>query len=85
MPIPSPVISDCIVLGLAPNDQGPVETAIAVVGEPIGVPGTEAARGTLTLRLKAGITADEARAIAGLRQARVQGLGQLDASGAGSA
>lgn len=81
MPIPSSAIYDYIVRELAHTDHEPDEAPITIVCEPLGEQGKAGSRGTLSMRLKAGTTLDEARAIASTLQARVKGLCQLEASG----
>ena len=77
MPKPSSAIYDYIVRELAPTDHEPDEASIAIVCEPLGVPGGASARGTITMRLNAGTTPEEARAIASTLQARPKELCHL--------
>jgi len=81
MPKPSSAIYDYIVRELAPTDHEPDEASITIVCEPLGVPGGASARGTITMRLNAGTTPEEARAIANTLQAKVKGLCHLETSG----
>ncbi len=62
MPMPSSAIYDYIVRELAPTEHEPDEAPITIICEPLGVPSGASARGTLSMRLKAGTTAEEARA-----------------------
>ncbi len=71
---PSSAIYDYIVRELAPTDHEPDEAPITIVCEPRGVPGEAGARGPMSMRLKEGTTAEEARAIASTLQAKVKGL-----------
>ena len=82
---PSSAIYDYVVRELAPTEHAPDEAPITIVCEPLGVTGGASARGTMTMRLKAGTTPEEARAIASTLQARVKGLCHLEASGDGAA
>jgi len=85
MQTPISAVYDYIVRELAPTEHEPDEAPITIVCEPLaGSSGTNA-RGTLTLRLKAGTTPDEARAIASTLQAKVKGLCQLETSADGAA
>ncbi len=81
MSIPKSAIYDYIVRELAPTDHEPDAAPITIVCVPHGVPGGASARGTITMRLNAGTTSEEARAIASTLQARVKGLCHLEASG----
>ena len=84
MPTPTSAVYDYIVRELVPGDHEPDEAAITIVCEPLsaaGATGATGACGTLSMRLKAGTTPDEARAIASLLQAKVKGLCHLEASG----
>ena len=80
MPMPSSAIYTYIVRELAPGEHAPDEAPITIVCDPLGVPGRSGARGALSMRLKAGTTPEEARAIASTLQARVKGLCHLEAS-----
>lgn len=80
MPMPSSAVHDHIVREPAPAELEPNETPIAIACEPPGVPDGAGARGTMFIRLKAGTTPEEARAITSMLQARVKGLFQLEAS-----
>lgn len=80
MSIPSSAIYDYIVRELAPNEHEPDEAPISIGCEPLAAPGGASALGTLSMRLKAGTTAEEARTIASTLQARVKGLCHLEAS-----
>ena len=64
MPIPSSAIYDYIVRELAATEHEPDEAPITIVCEPLAGAGGASARGTLSMRLKAGTTPEEARAIA---------------------
>jgi hypothetical protein len=81
MPIPSSAIYDYIVRELVPTDHGPDEASITIVCEPLSVPDGSSPHGTISMRLKAGTTADEARSIASMLQDRVKGLCHLKAPG----
>ena len=81
MPIPTSAIYDYIVRELAPTDHEPDEAPITIVCEPLNVPAGSSVHGTMSMRLKAGTTPEEARAIASTLQARVKGLCHLEASG----
>jgi hypothetical protein len=81
MPTPSSAIYDYIVKELAPTEHEPDEAPITIVCEPHSVPGGASTRGTISMRLKAGTTPEEARAIASTLQARVKGLCHLEVSG----
>jgi hypothetical protein len=81
MPIPSSAIYDYIVRELAATEHEPDEAPITIVCEPLAGAGGASARGTLSMRLKAGTTPEEARAIASMLQIRVKGLCHLEASG----
>ncbi len=80
MLIPSSAIYDYIVRELAPTEHEPDEAPITIVCEPLGVGNGAGTRGTLSMRLKAGTTLEEARAIARTLQARVKGLCHLEES-----
>ncbi len=80
MPMSSSAIYNYIVRELAPSEHEPDEAPITIVCEPLDVPGSSGARGAMSMRLKAGTTPEEARAIASTLQARVKGLCQLEAS-----
>ena len=80
MPMPSSAIYNYIVRELAPSEHEPDEASITIVCEPLGLPGDSGGRGAMSMRLKAGTTLEEARAIASTLQARVKGLCQLEAS-----
>lgn len=80
MPIPSSAVYDYIVRELAPTEHEPDEAPLTIVCEPVTGSGGASARGTLSLRLKAGTTPEEARAIASTLQARVKGFCHLQAS-----
>lgn len=82
---PSSAIYDYIVRELAPTEHAPDEAPIAIVCEPLSVLGGTTARGSLSMRLKAGTTPDEARAIASTLQAKVKGLCHLETPGDGAA
>ena len=81
MPIPSSAIYDYIVRELAPTEHEPDEAPLTIICEPLGGSGGASARGILSMRLKAGTTPEQARAIASTLQARVKGLCHLEASG----
>ena len=80
MPKPSSAIYGYIVRELAPTEHEPDEAPITIVCEPLAGSGGASARGTLSMRLKAGTTPDEARAIASTLQARVKGFCHLEAA-----
>ena len=77
---PTTAIYDYIVRELAPTDHEPDEAPITIVCEPLEVTGRSSARGTISMRLKAGTTPEEARVIASTLQARVKGLCHLQGS-----
>lgn len=77
----SSAIYDYIVRELAPTEHAPDEAPIAIVCEPLSVPGETSVRGKMSMRLKTGTTPEEARAIASTLQAKVKGLYLLEASG----
>lgn len=81
MPTPTSAVYAYIVRELAPTDHEPDEAPIAIVCEPLGMPDGSRARSRISLRLKAGTTPEEARAIASMLQTKVKGLCQLEASG----
>lgn len=81
MPKLSSAIYHYIVRDLAPTEHEPDEAPITIVCEPLVVQGGPSGCGTITMRLQAGTTAEEARAIASTLQARVKGLCHLEASG----
>jgi len=74
-----------IVRELAPTEHDADEASITIVCEPLVMepsnPEGGGTCGTLSLRLKAGTTPEEARAIASTLQARVKGLCRLEPSG----
>jgi len=76
----SSAIYDYIVRELAPNEHDPDEAPITIVCEPLSMLDGAPARGSISMRLMAGTTPDEARAIASTLQARVKGLCHLEAS-----
>ena len=78
---PSSAIYDYIVRELAPTEHESDEAPITIICEPLSVAGGSSARGRISMRLKAGTTPEEARAIASTLQARVKGLCHLEASG----
>lgn len=78
---PGSAIYDYIVRELAPTEHEPDEAPITIACEPLSLVGDPIARGTTFMRLKAGTTAEEARAIASTLQARVKRLCHLEASG----
>ncbi len=78
MPKQNSDVYDYIVRELAPTDHWPDEAPVTIVCEPLAVPGGQRARGTITMRLKAGTTPDEARAIASTLQTSVKGLCHLE-------
>ncbi len=81
MSIPSSAVYEYIVRELAPAEHEPDEAPITIVCEPLAGSGDASARGTLSMRLKAGTSPEEARAIASTLQARVKGFCHLEASG----
>ena len=78
---PSSAICDCIVRELVPTDHEPDEAPINIVCEPLDLSVRTSTRGVITMRLKAGTTPEEARAIASTLQAKVKGLCHLETSG----
>ena len=80
MPIPSSAIYNYIVRELAPTQHESDEAPFTIVCEPLGVPDGSSVRGAMSMRLKAGTTSEEARAIASTLQAKVKGLCHLEAS-----
>jgi hypothetical protein len=85
MSTPSSAIYDYIVRELAHTEHEADEAPITIVCEPLGVPEASRANRTLSMRLKAGTTPEEARAIASTLQAKVKGLCHLEASDDGAA
>lgn len=81
MPLPSSAVYGYIVRELSPTEHEPDEAPITIVCEPLSAAAGASARGTISMRLKAGTTPEEARAIASTLQARVKGLCHLEASG----
>ena len=81
MPKPKSAVYDYIVREVAPTDHEPDEAPLNIVCEPLSLPGEASAGGTITMRLKAGTTPEEARAIASTLQARVKGLCHLEQRG----
>ena len=81
MPKPTSAVYDYIVRELAPTEHEPDEAPITIVCEPLSASGASNAGGPISMRLKAGTTPEEARAIASTLQARVKGLCHLEASG----
>ncbi|MFY7906557.1 MAG: hypothetical protein ACOVO0_10495 [Burkholderiaceae bacterium] len=77
---PNTAVYDYIVRELAPTEHGPDEAPITIVCEPLSVAVGTDLRGKMSMRLKAGTTPEEARAIASTLQARVKGLCHLEAS-----
>lgn len=77
---PSTAIYDYIVRELAPADHAPDEAPITIVCEPLSRLDGSPARGSISMRLLAGTTPEEARAIAGTLQAKVKGLCHLEVS-----
>jgi hypothetical protein len=82
---PNSAIYDYIVRELAPTEHEPDEAPVTIVCKPLSVPGGTSVRGTMSMRLKAGTTPEEARAIASTLQAKVKGLCLLEVSGDGAA
>lgn len=80
MPIPSSAIYNYIVRELAPTEHEPDEAPLTIVCEPLSMPDGASARGKISMRLLAGTTPEEARAIASTLQARVKRLCHLEAS-----
>jgi hypothetical protein len=77
---PPTAIYDYILRELAPTEHEEDEAPLTIVCEPLrgsGAPGTDR---TFSMRLKAGTTPEEARAIARTLQARVKGVCHLEAS-----
>ena len=74
-----------IVRELSPGEQAPDEAPITIVCEPLGRPDGSTGHATMSMRLKAGTTPEQARAIASTLQASVKGLCQLQATDATSA
>ena len=62
----------------------PDEAPISIVCEPLSAPDAAGTRSIITMRLKAGTTPQEARAIASTLQAKVKGLCHLETSGNGA-
>lgn len=85
MPQPQSAIYQYIVRELAPTEHEPDEAPITILCEPLTVPGGSSARGTMSMRLKAGTNHEEARAIASTLQAKVKAVCHLEASGDGAA
>lgn len=68
-----------VIRELAPSEQEADEASITIVCEPL-TEGEAPPGEHLSMRLKAGTTPEEARAIASTLQARVKGLCRLEAS-----
>jgi len=81
MPKPSSATYDYIIRELAPTEHEPDEAPITVVCQQLGVPTGASSDGTITMRLKAGTTPEEARAIASTLQAKIKGLCHVEAPG----
>jgi hypothetical protein len=84
VPMPSKPFSPAyqyIVRELAPTEHEPDEAPITIVCEPLSTGDGATPSGAIFMRLMAGTTPDEARAIASTLQAKVKGLCHLDASG----
>ncbi|MCQ9379901.1 hypothetical protein [Methyloversatilis sp. XJ19-49] len=81
MPTATSDVYDYIVRELAPSDHEPDEAPITIVCEPLCVTDGSSSRRKIFMRLKAGTTAEEARAMASTLQARVKGLCHLEVSG----
>jgi hypothetical protein len=79
---PSSAIYDYIVRELTPTEHEPDEAPITIVCEPLSVGEGASSRGAISMRLMAGTTPEEARAIASTLQTRVKGLCHLEAPGA---
>jgi hypothetical protein len=79
---PSSAIYDYIVRELAPTEHEPDEAPITIVCKPLSVGEEASSRDAISMRLMAGSTPEEARAIASTLQARVKGLCHLEAPGA---
>ena len=80
MPIPNSAVHDEIVRDLALTEHEPHEAPITIVCEPLAGSRGTSAHGTLSMRLKAGTTPEEVRAITSTLQARVKGLCYPEAS-----
>lgn len=78
---PTSAIYDYIVRELKPTEHEPDEAPITIVCEPVGVADGMNPRGTISMRLMAGTTPEEARAIASTLQSRVKGLCHLEVPG----
>ncbi len=79
---PSSAIYHYIVRELAPTEHEPDEAPITIVCEPLSVGDRGNPSGAISMRLMAGTTPEEARAIARTLQSRVKGLCHLETSGA---
>lgn len=73
-------IYDYIVRELAPNDHGADEAPITIDCEPLSPLDGSTPAGKISMRLMAGTTPEEARAIASTLKARVKGLCHREAS-----
>ena len=80
MSTPQSVICDYIVRELAPTEHELDEAPITIVCEPLSVPAGSVTRRTMSMRLKAGTTPAQARAIASTLQAKVKALCHLEPS-----
>lgn len=70
----SSAIYDYIVRELAPTEHESDEAPMVIDCKPQSVPEGTGVGGTMCMRLKAGTTAEEARTIASMLQAKVKGL-----------
>lgn len=80
MSSPNSAIYDYIVRELAPTDHGADEAPITIDCEPLSTLDGSTPGGKISMRLMAGTTPEEARAIASTLKARVKGLCHLEAS-----
>lgn len=81
MSSPNSAVYGYIVRELAPTDHGADEAPITIDCEPLSPLDGSAPGGKISMRLMAGTTPEEARAIASTLQARVKGLCYVEASG----
>ena len=77
---PRSAIYDYIVRELAPNEHEPSEAPITIVCEPQNAVDGVNPQGAISIRLMAGTTPEEARAIASTLQAKVKRLCHIEAS-----
>lgn len=75
---PKSSIYDYIVRELAPTEHEPNEAPITIVCEPVSGGDSTSPQGAISMRLMAGTTPEEARAIASTLQAKVKRLCHIE-------